>query len=83
MHVLGGWLEDVCYISEIINAEYGVAGIGKSIHQQHGVVVEAMDIWIVKQNVPIALSWMGARYVCGRFFDGLYFSSRLASVEIS
>jgi len=70
-------------ISEVINAEYGITGIGKSIHQQHGIVVEAVNIWIVKQNVSIALSWMRTGYVCGCFFDGLYFSSRLPGVEIS
>jgi len=70
-------------VSEIVNTEHGIASIGKSIHQQHSVVVEAMNIWIVKQNIPIAPSWMRASYVCRRFLDGFNFSSCLASMKIS
>jgi hypothetical protein len=74
---------DLVYISEIVKAEYGVTGISKSIHQEHGIIVKAMDIRVVKQNIPVSLSWKWTSYVRRCLFDGLYLPSSLARMEIS
>lgn len=73
----------VMHISKIVNTEDGISGVGKSIHQQQGIVVEAVDIWVVEENVSIAFSWVRTGDVCWRFFDNLYFSSCLAGMEVS
>jgi hypothetical protein len=73
----------VTYISKVVNAEHGISRIGKGIHQQPCIIVEAMNVGIVEQNVSVSLSWMGTGYVGWCFFDDLHFSSRLASVEVS
>jgi len=73
----------VTYVSEVVNAEDGISGIGKPIHQQQRIIIEAMDIWVVEENIPISLSWMRAGDVRWRFFDNLYFSSCLAGVEVA
>ena len=73
----------LCYISEIIHTEDSVTGVGKGVHQQHRVRIEPVDVRKVKQDVPIASSRLGARYVRRSFFDCLDLAPRLASMDVS
>lgn len=51
------------YISEVVNAKNGVAGIGKGVHKEHGIVIEAMDIGEVEKDVSVAFAGVGTGYL--------------------